>query len=96
MLTKNMVTEWAKHNIQTNGIGSGYFATSQRAPIRVGGHPFKDFIISRAPVVRWGNSEVLVGTAVFLASKASDFVNGQKIYVNGGILATIGAPSNED
>lgn len=96
MLTKNMATEWAKHNIQTNGIGPGYFATTQTAPIRVGGHPFNDFIISRTPAARWGDPEDLVGAAVFLSSKASDFVNGQIIYVDGGILATIGKPSNED
>ena len=96
MLTKNMATEWAKHNIQTNGIGPGYFATSQTAPIRVGGHPFNEFIISRTPAARWGDPEDLVGAAVFLSSKASDFVNGQIIYVDGGILATIGKPSNED
>jgi gluconate 5-dehydrogenase len=96
MLTKNMATEWAKYNIQTNGIGPGYFASSQTAPIRVGGHPFNEFIIHRTPAARWGNPEDLVGAAVFLASKASDFVNGQIIYVDGGILATIGKPSNED
>jgi gluconate 5-dehydrogenase len=96
MLTKNMATEWAKYNIQTNGIGPGYFATSQTAPIRIDGHPFNDFIISRTPAGRWGDPEDLAGTAVFLASKASDFVNGQIIYVDGGILATIGKPSNEE
>lgn len=96
MLTKNMATEWAKHNIQTNGIGPGYFATSQTAPIRVDGHPFNEFIINRTPAARWGNPEDLGGTAVFLASKASDFVNGQIVYVDGGILATIGKPANED
>lgn len=96
MLTKNMATEWAKYNIQTNGIGPGYFATSQTEPIRVDGHPFNEFIINRTPAARWGNPEDLAGTAVFLASKASDFVNGQIIYVDGGILATIGKPSNED
>lgn len=96
MLTKNLATEWAKHNIQVNGIGPGYFATSQTAPIRVDGHPFNEFIINRTPSARWGNPEDLEGTAVFLASKASDFVNGQIIYVDGGILATIGKPSNED
>jgi len=95
MLTKNMATEWAKYNIQTNGIGPGYFATTQTAPIRVDGHPFNDFIISRTPAGRWGDPEDLAGAAVFLASKASDFVNGQVIYVDGGILATIGKPSNE-
>ncbi|MGJ8667176.1 MAG: gluconate 5-dehydrogenase [Patiriisocius sp.] len=96
MLTQNLATEWAKHNVQVNGIGPGYFATSQTAPIRVDGHPFNDFIINRTPAARWGNPEDLEGTAVFLASKASDFVNGQIIYVDGGILATIGKPYNED
>lgn len=96
MLTKNLATEWAKHNIQVNGIGPGYFATSQTEPIRVDGHPFNEFIISRTPAARWGNPEDLGGAAIFLASKASDFVNGQIIYVDGGILATIGKPSNED
>jgi gluconate 5-dehydrogenase len=95
MLTKNMATEWAKYNIQVNGIGPGYFATEQTAPIRVNGHPFNDFIIGRTPAGRWGNPEDLVGTTVFLASSASDFVNGQIIYVDGGILATIGKPANE-
>ncbi|MEN8138048.1 MAG: gluconate 5-dehydrogenase [Bacteroidota bacterium] len=95
MLTKNMATEWGKHNIQTNGIGPGYFATTQTAPIRVEGHPFNDFIINRTPAARWGNPEDLAGTAVFLASKASDFVNGQIVYVDGGILATIGKPIGE-
>ena len=95
MLTKNLATEWAPHNIQVNGIGPGYFATSQTAPIRVDGNPFNEFIISRTPAGRWGDPEDLAGTAVFLASKASDFVNGQIIYVDGGILATIGKPSNE-
>lgn len=96
MLTKNLATEWAKYNIQVNGVGPGYFATSQTEPLRVNGHPFNDFIISRTPAGRWGNPEDLGGTIVFLASKASDFVNGQIIYVDGGILATIGKPNNED
>ncbi|GAA3649929.1 gluconate 5-dehydrogenase [Flavivirga jejuensis] len=96
MLTKSMATEWAKYNIQTNGIGPGYFATSQTAPIRVDGHPFNEFIISRTPAARWGNPEDLQGAAIFLSSKASDFVNGHVVYVDGGILATIGKPSNEN
>ena len=95
MLTQNMATEWAKHNIQANGIGPGYFATSQTEPIRKDGHPFNDFIIQRTPAGRWGDPEDLAGAAVFLSSKASDFVNGQIIYVDGGILATIGKPANE-
>ncbi|MFD0835612.1 gluconate 5-dehydrogenase [Mariniflexile aquimaris] len=95
MLTQSMATEWAKYNIQTNGIGPGYFATSQTAPIRVDGHPFNEFIISRTPAGRWGDPDDLQGAAIFLSSKASDFVNGHVIYVDGGILATIGKPYNE-
>lgn len=95
MLTKNTATEWAKHNIQINGIGPGYFATAQTEPIRVNGHPFNDWIISRTPAGRWGDPEDLVGAAIFLASKASDFVNGHVLFVDGGILATIGKPANE-
>src|ERR1035437_7895128 len=95
MLTRNMATEWAKFNIQANGIGPGYFATTQTEPIRVDGHPFIEFIISRTPAGTWGQAEELAGTAIFLASKASDFVNGHVLYVDGGILATIGKPSNE-
>ncbi|GET32925.1 gluconate 5-dehydrogenase [Prolixibacter bellariivorans] len=95
MLTRNMATEWAKYDIQVNGIGPGYFATEQTAPIRVNGHPFNDFIVGRTPAGRWGEPEDLAGTTIFLASKASDFVNGQVVYVDGGILATIGKPSNE-
>jgi gluconate 5-dehydrogenase len=96
MLTKNMATEWARFNIQVNGIGPGYFATSQTAPIRVEGHPFNDFIINRTPAKKWGNPDDLAGAAIFLSSKASDFVNGHILYVDGGILATIGKPSNEE
>lgn len=93
MLTRNLATEWAKYNIQVNGIGPGYFATEQTAPIRHAGHPLNDFIVNRTPTGRWGNPEDLGGAAVFLASQASDFVNGQIIYVDGGILATIGKPA---
>ena len=96
MLTRNMATEWAKHNIQINGIGPGYFATTQTAPIRVDGHPFNDFIINRTPAAKWGDPNDLQGAAIFLASNASNFVNGHVLYVDGGILATIGKPSNED
>jgi gluconate 5-dehydrogenase len=95
MLTKNLATEWAKFNIQVNGIGPGYFATEQTAPIRTSGHSFNDFIINRTPAGRWGNPDDLSGAVIFLASRASDFINGQIIYVDGGILATIGKPSNE-
>lgn len=96
MLTQNMATEWAKHNIQVNGIGPGYFATSQTAPIRVDGHPFNDFIVNRTPAGKWGDPSELEGAAIFLSSKASNFINGQVVYVDGGILATIGKPANED
>jgi gluconate 5-dehydrogenase len=96
MLTRNMATEWAKHNIQVNGIGPGYFATAQTAPIRVDGHPFNDFIVGRTPAGKWGDPDDLQGAAIFLSSKASNFVNGQIVYVDGGILATIGKPSNEN
>jgi len=95
MLTRNMATEWARHNIQVNGIGPGYFATEQTEPIRVDGNPFNEFIVGRTPAGRWGDPEDLQGAAVFLSSAASNFVNGQIIYVDGGILATIGKPSNE-
>ena len=96
MLTRNMATEWAKYNIQANGIGPGYFATAQTAPIRTEGHPFNTFIINRTPAGKWGNPDDLKGAAIFLASKASDFVNGHILYVDGGILATIGKPDNEE
>ncbi len=90
MLTKNLACEWAEHNIQVNGIGPGYIATPQTAPLRTEGHPFNDFIISKTPAARWGNPEDLEGPVVFLASKASDFINGHILYVDGGILAYIG------
>jgi gluconate 5-dehydrogenase len=95
MLTRSMATEWARYNIQVNGIGPGYFATEQTAPIRENGHPFNEFILNRTPAGRWGDPDDLMGTTVFLSSDASDFVNGQIIYVDGGILATIGKPANE-
>lgn len=95
MLTKNLATEWARYNIQVNGIGPGYFATSQTAPIRVDGNPFNEFIIKRTPAARWGNPEDLAGSAIFLASPASDFVSGHILYVDGGILATLGKAANE-
>ena len=96
MLTKNMATEWARFNIQVNGIGPGYFATSQTAPIRVNGNPFNEFIIKRTPAMRWGDPEDLGGTIIFLASPASNFVTGQVVYVDGGILACLGKAANEE
>lgn len=90
MLTKNLACEWAEFNIQVNGIGPGYIATPQTAPLREDGHPFNTFIIGRTPAARWGTPKDLEGPAVFLASEASDFVNGHILYVDGGILAYIG------
>ena len=90
MLTRNICSEYGGHNIQCNGIGPGYIATPQTAPLRVEGHPFNSFLISKTPAGRWGTTEDLTGPAVFLASDASDFVNGHILYVDGGILAYIG------
>ncbi|WP_018108660.1 gluconate 5-dehydrogenase [Bacteroides propionicifaciens] len=95
MLTKNLACEFGEHNIQVNGIGPGYIATPQTAPLRQkqadgSPHPFDSFIISKTPAARWGNPEDLSGPVVFLASGASDFVNGHILYVDGGILAYIG------
>lgn len=90
MLTKNLACEWAEYNIQVNGIGPGYIATPQTAPLRQKGHPFNSFIIGRTPAARWGTPADLEGPVVFLASEASDFVNGHILYVDGGILAYIG------
>lgn len=90
MLTRNIASEYGEHNIQCNGIGPGYIATPQTAPLRVKGNPFNDFIIAKTPAARWGTPEDLEGPAIFLASDASDFVNGHILYVDGGILAYIG------
>lgn len=90
MLTRNIASEYGEYNIQCNGIGPGYIATPQTAPLRTDGHPFNSFIIAKTPMARWGTPEDLQGPALFLASKASDFVNGHVLYVDGGILAYIG------
>ena len=90
MLTRNIASEYGEFNIQCNGLGPGYIETPQTAPIRGAGHPFNEFIIAKTPAARWGKTEDLVGPAVFLASPASDFVNGHVLYVDGGILAYIG------
>ena len=96
MLTRNMTCEWAKYNIQINGIGPGYIATSQTAPIRENGHPFNDLVMTRTPAGRWGEPEDIANAALFLASKASDFVNGHILYVDGGILANFGYVKGEN
>ncbi len=95
MLTKNICSEYGEKNIQCNGIGPGYIATQQTAPLRErqadgSRHPFDQFIIGKTPAGRWGEAEDLVGPTVFLASDASNFVNGHILYVDGGILAYIG------
>lgn len=95
MLTKNICAEFGSANIQCNGIGPGYIATPQTAPLRElqedgSRHPFDQFIIAKTPAARWGETDDLAGAAVFLASEASDFVNGHILYVDGGILAYIG------
>ena len=90
MLTRNIASEYGEYNIQCNGIGPGYIETPQTAPLRTEGHPFNSFIISKTPAARWGTTEDLMGPAVFLASDASNFVNGHILYVDGGILAYIG------
>ena len=95
MLTRNICSEYGEYNIQCNGIGPGYIATPQTAPLRErqpdgSRHPFDQFIIAKTPAARWGNPEDLQGPAVFLASDASNFVNGHILYVDGGILAYIG------
>lgn len=90
MLTKNIASEYGEYNIQCNGIGPGYIATPQTAPLRQPGVPFNEFIISKTPAGRWGEVEDLMGPAIFLASNASNFVNGHILYVDGGILAYIG------
>ncbi len=96
LLTQNMTCEWAKHNLQINGIGPGYIATSQTAAIREGGHPFNDLVMTRTPANRWGEPEDVGNAALFLASKAADFVNGQVLYVDGGILANFGYVKGEN
>ncbi len=95
MLTRNICSEYGQYNIQCNGIGPGYIATPQTAPLREpqadgSRHPFDSFILAKTPANRWGDPEDLAGPAVFLASDASNFVNGHILYVDGGILAYIG------
>ena len=88
MLTKGMATDWGKYNIQVNGIGPGYFMTEMTRPLADNAE-FDRWLKTRTPAGRWGDPEELVGTAIFLASKASSFINGQIIYVDGGVLACL-------
>ena len=96
LLTANMCCEWAKYNVQVNGIGPGYIATSLTENIRAGGHPFNDLVMARTPAGRWGEPEDVGNAALFLASRASDFVNGHILYVDGGILANFGYVKGEN
>ena len=96
LLTASMCCEWAKYNIQVNGIGPGYIATSQTAPIREGNHPFNELVMTRTPAGRWGEPEDVAYAALFLASQASNFVNGQILFVDGGILANFGYVRGEN
>jgi gluconate 5-dehydrogenase len=96
LLTQSMTCEWAKYNIQINGIGPGYIATSQTAPIRENGHPFNDLVMTRTPAGRWGEPDDVANAALFLASKASNFVNGHILFVDGGILANFGYVKGEN
>lgn len=96
LLTENMTCEWAKYNVQINGIGPGYIATEQTAPIRIDGHPFNDLVMTRTPAGRWGEPSDVGNASVFLASKAADFINGHILYVDGGILANFGYVKGEN
>jgi gluconate 5-dehydrogenase len=87
-LTRGMCADWAKHALQVNGIGPGYFKTPLNQAL-VDNEEFSDWLKKRTPAARWGDTKELVGAAVFLASDASSFVNGHMLYVDGGITASI-------
>ena len=88
MLTKGMCADWARHGLQVNGIGPGYFETELTAAL-VADPAFSDWLCKRTPAGRWGRVEELAGAAIFLASDASNFVNGQIVYVDGGLTSVI-------
>ncbi len=96
LLTANMCCEWAKYNIQVNAIGPGYIATEQTAEIRVNNHPFNNLVMTRTPAARWGQPDDVANAALFLASQASNFVNGHVLFVDGGILANFGYVNGEN
>ena len=96
LLTKNMCCEWAKHNIQINGVGPGYIKTILTKEFARKGHPFNDLVMTRTPAARWGEVEDLCGAALLLSSEAGNFINGQVIYVDGGILANFGYVAGEN
>jgi gluconate 5-dehydrogenase len=88
MLTKALATEWARFNVQVNGLGPGYFATEMNKAL-IENPEFDRWIKARTPAGRWGQPEELVGAAIFLSSDASNFVTGQIVYVDGGVLAAL-------
>jgi len=90
MLTRNMCVEWGRENIQVNGIAPGYIVTAKTETFAQKGHPFNTLIMTRTPAARWGDVQDLAGTTILLSSKAGDFINGQIIYVDGGITANFG------
>jgi gluconate 5-dehydrogenase len=96
MLTKNMCVEWGKHNIQVNAIGPGYIKTAKTTEFATEGHPFNKLIMMRTPAARWGEVEDLCGAAILLASDAGNFINGQIIFVDGGITANFGYMEGEN
>ena len=88
MLSKAMAAEWAQHNIQANSIGPGYILTDMNEAL-VNNPSFDAWVKASNPALRWGKPEELVGTAIYLASSASNYVNGQIIYVDGGWLSVL-------
>lgn len=96
MLTRNMCVEWGKHNIQVNGIGPGYIKTAKTTEYAKEGHPFNKLIMMRTPAARWGEVEDLCGAAILLASDAGNFINGQLLFVDGGITANFGYMEGEN
>jgi gluconate 5-dehydrogenase len=96
MLTRNMCVEWGKHNIQVNGIGPGYIKTAKTTEYATEGHPFNKLIMMRTPAARWGEVGDLCGAAILLASDAGNFINGQLLFVDGGITANFGYMEGEN
>ena len=96
MLTRNMCVEWGKHNIQVNGIGPGYIKTAKTTDFATEGHPFNKLIMMRTPAARWGEVDDLCGAAILLASDAGNFINGQLLFVDGGITANFGYMEGEN
>lgn len=96
MLTRNMCVEWGKYNIQVNGIGPGYIKTAKTTEFATEGHPFNKLIMMRTPAARWGEVDDLSGAAILLASDAGNFINGQLLFVDGGITANFGYMEGEN